>query len=159
MVMPSKEAKANGAAGVDTEGSRGPTAVPAPAAAAPELSDRPRRRTFTVQTKLRVLAETDGTADVGGIGAILRREGLYSSTLTDWRRQRDSGALGGLTPAKRGPKTAARNPLAVELAQAKRENARLGRRLQQAEAIIEIQKKVAALLGIPLATPDSDDAA
>jgi transposase len=156
MVMPSKEAKTNGAAGVDTEGSRGPTAVPAPAAA-PELSDRPRRRTFTVQTKLRVLAETDGAADVGGIGAILRREGLYSSTLTDWRRQRDSGALGALRPTKRGPKSAARNPLAAELAQAKRENARLERRLEHAEAIIGIQKKVAALLGIPLATPDSDD--
>jgi transposase len=63
--------------------------VPAPATAAPELLDRPRRRTFTAQTKLRVLAETDGAADVGGVGAILRREGLYSSTLTDWRRQRD----------------------------------------------------------------------
>ena len=74
----------------------------APAAAAPELSDRPRRRTFTVQTKLRVLAEIDAAADVGGIGAILRREGLYSSILTDWRRLRDSGALGALTPAKRG---------------------------------------------------------
>ena len=112
----------------------------APATAAPELLDRPRRRTFTAQTKLRVLAETDGAADVGGIGAILRREGLYSSTLTDWRRQRDSGALGALTPAKRGPKSAARNPLAAELVQARRENARLGRRLEHAEAIIEIQK-------------------
>lgn len=131
--------------------------MPAPVAAAPEMSDRPRRRTFSVQTKLRVLAETDGAADVGGIGAILRREGLYSSSLADWRRQRDSGALGALAPAKRGPKAAARNPLAAELAQAKRENARLGRRLEQAEAIIEIQKKVAVLLGIPLATPDSDD--
>jgi transposase-like protein len=131
-------------------------AVPTPAAAA-EMSDQPRRRTFTAQTKLRVLAEIDGATDVGGIGAILRREGLYSSSLTDWRRQRDSGALGALTPAKRGPKPMARNPLALELAQAKRENARLGRRLEHAEAIIEIQKKVAALLGIPLATPDSDD--
>ena len=126
-------------------------------AAAPELSDRPRRRTFTVQTKLRVLAETDAAADVGGIGAILRREGLYSSILTDWRRLRDSGALGALTPAKRGPKRAVLNPLAAELARARRENARLGRRLEHAEAIIEVQKKVAALLGIPLATPDSDD--
>ena len=157
MVMPSKEPKTNGAAGIDAEGGRRPTAVPAPATAAPELLDRPRRRTFTAQTKLRVLAETDSAADVGGIGAILRREGLYSSTLTDWRRQRDSGALGALTPAKRGPKSAARNPLAAELVQARRENARLGRRLEHAEAIIEIQKKVAALLGIPLATPDSDD--
>ncbi len=158
MVMQHKDEKTDDAAGVGAEGGRRPTVVPAPAAAASEMSDRPRRRTFTAQTKLRVLAETDGAADVGGIGAILRREGLYSSTLADWRRQRDSGALGGLTPAKRGPKAAARNPLAAELAQARRENARLGRRLQQAEAIIEIQKKVAALLGIPLATPDSDDA-
>jgi transposase len=155
--MRHRDEKMDDAAGAGAEGGRRPTVVPVPAAA-PEMSDRPRRRTFTAQTKLRVLAETDSAADVGGIGAILRREGLYSSTLTDWRRQRDSGALGGLTPAKRGPKAAARNPLAAELAQAKRETARLGRRLQQAEAIIEIQKKVAALLGIPLATPDSDDA-
>jgi len=102
MVMPSKEALTNGAAGIDAEGGRRPTAVPAPATAAPELLDRPRRRTFTAQTKLRVLAETDGAADVGGIGAILRREGLYSSTLTDWRRQRDSGALGALTAQTEG---------------------------------------------------------
>jgi len=157
--MQHKDEKMDDAAGAGAEEGRRPTVVPTPAAAASEMSDRARRRSFTAQTKLRVLAETDGAADVGGIGAILRREGLYSSTLTDWRRQRDSGALGGLTPVKRGPKTAAQNPLAAELAQAKRENARLGRRLQQAEAIIEIQKKVAALLGIPLATPDSDDAA
>src|SRR5580704_387557 len=76
MVMPSKE---DGVAGIDAEGGRRPTAVPAPAAAAPELLDRPRRRTFTAQTKLRVLAETDGAADVGGIGAILRREGFSLS--------------------------------------------------------------------------------
>src|SRR6202162_2213719 len=157
MVMPSKEAKTNGATGIDAEGGRGPTAVPAPATAAPELLDRPRRRTFSAQTKLRVLAEIDGAADVGGIGALLRREGLYSSSRTDWRRPRGRGVLGALTPAKRGPRPTARNPLAAELAQARRENARLGRRLEHAEAIIEIQKKVAALLGIPLATPDSDD--
>ena len=102
------------------------------------------------------MAETDAAAEAGGIGAILRREGLYSSALSDWRRQRDSGALGGQRPTKRGPKPAARNPLAAELAQVKRENARLGRKLQHAEAIIDIQKKVAALLGIPLATSDSD---
>src|ERR1019366_9081778 len=142
VVMQNKEVRTDGAAGAGTEGGRRPTAVPAPAAAAPELSDRPRRRTFTVQTKLRVLAETDAAADVGGIGAILRREGLYSSILTDWRRLRDSGALGALTPAKRGPKRAVLNPLAAELARARRENARLGRRLEHAEAIIEVQKKL-----------------
>src|ERR1035437_6675 len=108
--MQNKEVKTDGAAGAGAEGGRRPTAVPAPAAAAPELSDRPRRRTFTVQTKLRVLAEIDAAADVGGIGAILRREGLYSSILTDWRRLRDGGALGALTPAKRGPKRAVLNP-------------------------------------------------
>src|ERR1700686_1288159 len=112
----------------------------------------PGRRTFTGETKLRVLAETDAAADVGGIGAILRREGLYSSILTDWRRLRDSGALGALTPAKRGPKRAVLNPLTAELARARRENARLGRRLEHAEEIIEVQKKVAALLGIPVRT-------
>ena len=131
--------------------------MPAPAAAAPELSDRPRRRTFTVGDKLRVLAEID-RAPAGGTGAILRREGLYSSTLSEWRRPREAGVLGGLTPVKRGPKPAVRNPMAAELAQANRENARLVRRLEHAEAIIAIQKKVAALLDLPLATSDSDDA-
>jgi transposase len=133
------------------------TALTAPAAPSPELSARPRRRTFAAQNKLRILAEIDSAADTGGIGAILRREGLYSSALSEWRRQRDNGALGGLTPAKRGPKTAVPNPLTAELAEARREIARLGRRLEHAEAIIGIQKKVAALLGIPLATPENDD--
>ena len=154
--MRDKTEKMDVAAGAGAEGGRRPSVVPAPAAAAPELSERPRRRTITRETKLRILAETDAAAEAGGIGAILRREGLYSSALTDWRRQRDSGALGARTPTKRGPRPAPRNPFAVELAQAKRENVRLERKLQHAEAIIDIQKKVAALLGIPLATPDSD---
>jgi transposase len=157
MVMPSRDAKLGGAAGAGAAEGRRPIAVPAPAAAAPELSDRPRRRTFTVQDKLRVLAEID-RAPAGGTGAIQRREGLYSSTLSEWRRLRDAGALGALTAIKRGPKPAVRNPLAAELAQSQRENARLVRRLEHAEAIIAIQKKVAALLGLPLATSDSDDA-
>ena len=132
--------------------------VPSPSTADPELSERAVRHRFSAQEKLRVLAAIDAAAgQAGGIGAILRREGLYSSTLSRWRQQRDAGVLIALTPAKRGPKPMARNPLALELAQAKRENARLGRRLEHAEAIIEIQKKVAALLGIPLAAPDSDD--
>ena len=90
----------------------------------------------------------------GGIGAILRREGLYSSALTDWRRQRDAGAFDALSPVKRGPKTAAPNPLAAEHAQLQRDNARLTQRLERAEAIIEIQKKVAALLGLPIASDE-----
>jgi transposase len=90
--------------------------VAASASPSPELSDRPRRRTFTAQDKLRILAETDRATETGGIGAILRREGLYSSALTDWRRQRDAGAFTALVPGKRGPKTAEANSLSAEVA-------------------------------------------
>ncbi len=131
--------------------------VAAPAAASPELSPRPKRRTFTAAEKLRILAETDRAADTGGIAAILRREGLYSSALTDWRRQRDAGAFEALKPLKRGPKAAPPNPLSAALAQANREKAQLQRRLEQAQTIIEIQKKVASLLGITLAPSDGDE--
>jgi transposase-like protein len=120
------------------------------------LSDRPRRRTFTAKDKLRILAEADRAAGTSVIGAILRREGLYSSALTSWRRQRDAGAIGGLSPAMRGPKTVEPNPLATELTRLQQDHARLTQRLTRAEAIIDIQKKVAALLGIPLAPSDNE---
>ena len=157
MVMPNRVVEAKTAAGAGTEEGRRPTVVPAPAAANPELSDRPTRRTFTVGDKRRILEETDRAAGTGGIGAILRREGLYSTTLTDWRRQREAGTLGALTPARRGPKASEPNPLAAELAKAQRENARLQQRLERAEAIIDLQKKLSDLLGIPLAPIDSGD--
>ena len=151
MVMPPiKDSKTLAAAGTEMEDGRRPPIVSAPAAASPEFSDRPRRRTFTAQDKLRILAEADRAAGVpGGIGAIVRREGLYSSALTDWRRQRAAGAFEALSPARRGPKTAEPNPLAAELALSRRDNLRLKQRLERAEAIIEIQKKVAVLLGLP----------
>ena len=133
-----------------------PTTVPPPSAASPELSPRPRRRTFSAAAKLRILAETDRAADTGGIAAILRREGLYSSTLTDWRRQRDAGAFAALKPLRRGPKPVVAQP-AADLDQLRRENARLRQRLEHAEAIIEVQKKVAALLGMPMATSERDE--
>jgi len=136
--------------------SRQPTVVVMPSTPSPELSDRPRRRTFSAKDKLRILTETDRAADTGGIGAILRREGIYSSTLTDWRKLRDAGTIGALLPAKRGPKTAAPHPQADEFAFLQRENARLTRRLARAEAIIDLQKKVAALLGIPLDNSDEE---
>ena len=98
--------------------------VPAPLAASPELSQRPRR-SVTAQNKLRILDEVDHATGADGIGAILRREGLYSCNLTDWRRQREAGAIGGLTPAKRGRTTAEPNPLAAELARLQQDNARL----------------------------------
>jgi hypothetical protein len=124
--------------------------VPAPSAANPEISDRPQRRTFTARKKLRILKEVDQAAGSGAIGAILRRHGLYSSALCEWRRQREAGALNGLTPVKRGPKPAEINPLSAKLTAAERENAQLRRRLERAEAIIELQKKLADLLGLEL---------
>ena len=152
MLLPQTDA----ATGGGTDLGRRPPVVPPPVAASPELSDRPRRRTFTAKDKLRILAEADRAAATGGIGAILRREGLYSSALTSWRRQRDAGAIGGLSPATRGPKTAEPNPLATELTRLQQDHARLTQRLTRAEAIIDIQKKVAALLGIPLAPSDNE---
>jgi transposase-like protein len=151
MVMPPiTDEKTLAAAGAETEDGRRPTIGSAPAAASPELAQRPRRRSFTAKDKLRILGEADRAAGVpGGVGAIVRREGLYSSALTDWRRQRDAGAFEALSPVNRGPKVAAPNPLAAEHAQLKRDNRLLTKRLERAEAIIEIQKKVAALLGLP----------
>lgn len=133
-----------------SENHRRPTIVPPPVTASPELSARPRRRSFSAQEKLRILGETDRAAQTGEIGAVLRREGIYSSLLTDWRRQREAGAFNALSPSRRGPKPAPINPLAAELAGAQAENARLLRRLERAEAIVELQKKVADLLGAPL---------
>jgi transposase len=143
----------------DTGGSHGgrrPTVVAAPPSAPSELSGRPRRRMFTARDKLRILAATDQAAGTGDIGAILRREGVYSSTLSDWRRQRDAGAFGALSPARRGPKTAEPNPLAAEVALLQKTNAYLTRRLARADAIIAVQKKLADLLGIPIG-PNGDE--
>lgn len=157
MVMPNNpNAQTLAAAGSGTPEGRRPTVVPAPAAANPELSERPRRRTFTAQEKLRILQEADQATGAGAIGALLRREGLYSSHLTDWRRQRDAGILHGLTPARRGPKPSEPNPMVEDLAKAQQEVARLTLRLERAEAIIDLQKKVSDLLGMQLAPTESD---
>lgn len=145
-VVPFEKPLADGAA---TEGGRKPTVVASPSAASPELPDRPRRRTFTAAYKLGVLRQIE-EAEPGGVGAILRREGLYSSLLTDWRRQRDAGAHDALKAVKRGPKLAEPNPLAAEHARLQRDNKSLTLRVQRAEAIIEIQKKVALLLGLSM---------
>ena len=150
MVMPRTTSAAPvSAGGAETEEGRRPTLVSAPPAASPELLDRPRRRTFTAAEKLRLLREVDH-AGPGGVGAILRREGLYSSALTDWRRQRHAGAYEALKAVKRGPKRAPANPLAAEHAQLLRENKRLTLQLRRAEVVIDIQKKVALLLGLSI---------
>jgi transposase-like protein len=143
------------AGGAETSVGLRPSSVSAPPAAPPELVERPRRRrTFTAAEKVRILAEID-RAGPGGCGAILRREGLYSSALTDWRRQRDAGAYEALKAVKRGPKRAPAHPLAAEHAQLLRDNKRLTLQLRRAEAVIDIQKKVAALLGISIPTGET----
>jgi transposase-like protein len=115
----------------------------------PEVVERPVRRRFTAEYKRAVLKEVD-RCSAGEIGALLRREGLYSSHLTAWRRQRESGELEALSPKKRGRKAKPVSPLAKENERLKRENEALGRRLAHAELLIEVQKKIAGLLGIPL---------
>jgi transposase len=107
-----------------------PTRVVAAAAVSTaELTSTPKRRSFTAKYKLRILDETDRAADTGMVTSILRREGLYSSALTDWRRAREAGSLGALQPRHRGPQKAPVNPLQAELAKANREVATLRRRL------------------------------
>jgi transposase len=151
--MPMLHTQIDAEAGAVSNGGRRPTVVAAPASVSSELSNRPRRRTFTAADKLRILAATDRALETGGVGAVLRREGVYSSTLCDWRRQRDAGTLGALTPARRGPKAVEANPLAAKVVLLEKDNAHLTRSLARAEAIIAVQKKLADLLGIPM-TPD-----
>lgn len=111
----------------------------------PEVVARAKRRRFTAAYKLRILEEVAECDQPGQIGALLRREGLYSSHLTTWRRQRREGQLQGLRPKKRGRKA---DPQAAEMAALRKENERLRTRLEQAELIIDVQKKLSQALGL-----------
>ena len=116
----------------------------------PEVVAKPKRRTYTAEYKQRILEEAEVAATTrGGLGALLRREGLYSSLLTYWRRERANGVREALTPQKRGPKSK-RNPMEEEVQKLLRQNARLTEDLRKAHIIIDVQKKVAALLGRPI---------
>jgi transposase len=156
-----------------TEGGRSPTGVPPTTTAAaaglggpgagngtpmpdPAVPEKPVRRRFTVEYKIRVLREADRATGPGQLGALLRREGLYSSHLNTWRQQREQGTLAGLAPRRRGPKPKPDAPLIAENERLKRENQRLAAKLRQAEAIIEVQKKLSDVLGIPLPPPEND---
>ncbi len=121
-----------------------------------EVPEKPVRRRFSTPYKLRILAETDGCTEMGQIGELLRREGLYSSQLSTWRKQRQEGVLAGLTPKRRGRKAKPRNPLADEVAKLQRENQRLKTNLRKAELVIDVQKKVSEMLDIPLTPRDSE---
>ena len=139
----------------DTEGARRATGEsaagvepgPRPVEPDPEVPEKARRRRFSGSYKLRLLQAVDACTEPGEIGALLRREGLYSSHLSKWRRQRDTGALEGLRARKRGRKPRPVDPQAKRMAQLERENERLRRKLEQAETIIEVQKKLSRLLG------------
>jgi transposase len=139
----------------ETEGARRATGVfPAgapPAGAAPEVEvvAKAERRRFAAEYKRRIVREADRCTKPGEIGALLRREGLYSSLLTTWRAARDRGELAGLSPKKRGPKVAPPDPRDKKMAELEREVARQTKRAERAEAFVELQKKVAALLGTP----------
>ena len=141
----------------ETEGARRATGVSADGGGNPdpEVVAKPKRRRFSAEYRLKILRQADACKAPGELGALLRREGLYSSLLSTWRRQREQGALVALQGRKRGPKPKAVDP---RIKEQEKQIARLQRKLKQAEMIIEVQKKVHEILGIPLRTlADEED--
>jgi transposase-like protein len=120
-----------------------------------EVTPKAKRRSFSAQYKLRILEEADQATQPSQIGALLRREGLYSSLLSTWRRQREKGQLRALSAKKRGPKPTPDAALVRELAQLRQQNERLEKKLKKAELIIEVQKKVSELLGLDVSQGQS----
>ncbi len=131
--------------------------IPIERAPNPEVPEKAQRRKYSAEYKLRILQEADSCQGTGELGALLRREGLYSSHLNTWKRQREEGTLHGLQPKKRGRKGKLKNPLSDRIAELERENRKLKKRLEQAETIIEFQKKVSEVLGIPLNSPENEE--
>ena len=123
----------------------------------PEVTEKKPRRKFTAKYKLRILAEADTCIQPGQMGALLRREGLYSSNLTTWRQQREKGILQAMTPKKRGRKRKQPNPLVKRVALLEKENRRLQQKLKKADLIIEAQKKMSEILGIAQNLGESDE--
>jgi transposase-like protein len=130
--------------------------APRPLVPDSEVVARPVRRRFTAEYKRSIIDQADAARDAGAVGALLRREGLYSSHLTTWRRQQKQGELEALTPKKRGPKVVI-SPLVKQNRELQAANARLLKKLKNAELIIEVQKKVAALLGNPIPNIQIDE--
>ena len=135
-------------------GDSGPMTRARATAPDPEVPAKVTRRRFSVEYRLRILKLADACKKPGDVGALLRREGLYSSHLTQWRQQRERGALAGMRVRKRGPHA---HPVGPRVKQLEAENRRLQRKLQRAETIITLQKKVAEILGIPLRPLDNDE--
>jgi transposase len=116
----------------------------------PEVPEKAIRRKYPGEYKLKILEEAESCNQSGELGALLRREGLYSSNLTTWRRQKEQGMLEALSPKKRGRKAISKTPLALKVIQLERENQKLRQKLHQAETIIEVQKKISEILQIPI---------
>jgi len=159
-VLPAAERREAERSEADRSAAAGKTVATEPATPPrpdPEVVADAKRRTFSAAYKQRILAEADAAAtQPGAIGALLRREGLYSSHLVTWRRERQAAILKGLTPHKRGPKSR-RSPQEEEIQKLRRENQRLTEQLRKAEIVIEVQKKVGALLGWPLPKEDPEE--
>lgn len=119
-----------------------------------EVAEKPQRRKFTAEEKMAILRRVDACTKPGELGALLRAEGLYSSHLMTWRRQREAGELQALTPKKRGRKPAPPDARDKRIAELERENRRLAARATKAEAIVDLQKKVSEILGITLPDPE-----
>jgi transposase len=122
----------------------------------PEVPEQKPRRIFTAGYKLRLLQQADACVEPGQLGQLLRREGLYSSNLTTWRKQRDQGLLHAMAPKKRGRKNKGKNPLTSRVAQLEKEKLRLEQKLRRAELIIEAQKKISEILGITQNLDEND---
>ena len=123
----------------------------------PEVPEKAVRRRFTAEYKLNILRQAEECREPGSVGALLRREALYSSHLTTWRRQRDAGILSALRPKQRGRKSNPIHPFQVEVEQLRKKNNRLQKRLKNAELIIDIQKKISQMLEIHLETPEKGE--
>ena len=144
----------------EAEGARratGGSPSAAPVVGETEVVAKAQRRRFTAEYKRRIVREADRCTQPGALGALLRREGLYSSHLITWRRQRERGELAGLSGKRRGRKAKAVNPLAKRVAELEHDKRRLERKLERAELLLDIQKKASRLLEIPLRSPDDDD--
>lgn len=122
-----------------------------------EVTAKPTRRRYTAEYKHKILREAETCTRSGELGALLRREGLYSSNLTVWRKQRERRELEGLSQKKRGLLPKEKNPLAAKVATLERENRRLKSRAERAEGLVELQKKVSEILGIELKHDEEKD--
>jgi transposase-like protein len=123
----------------------------------PEVQEKARRRSYTAEYKRRILREAESCKEYGQVGALLRREGLYSSNLTAWRRQADRGTLDALSSKKRGPKARKPDPSVRRIIEQEKENQKLRARLRKAELIIDAQKKIAEIFQFTRDQKDGED--